>query len=524
MAKQVTKIPATVSQFTSAPIDSRVKRKVAGYARVSTDHDEQLTSYEAQLDYYTTLIKSHEDWEFAGMYSDEGVTGTSTKKREGFQRMVADAMAGKIDLIITKSVSRFARNTVDSLTTIRDLKANGTECYFEKENIWTFDSKGELLITIMSSLAQEESRSISENVTWGHRKRMADGKVAVAYSRFLGYDKGEDGNLVVNEEEAETIKLIFSEFLKGLSYRTIADKLTAMGLKTPAGLDKWNQGTVKRILQNEKYKGCALLQKTYTADFLTKKQVVNHGEVPQYFVEDNHEAIIAPEVFDRVQDMIRQRDVQKHYSGVTIYSSKIRCGSCGEYYGSKVWHSNDKYRRVIWQCNSKFRHKTYCKTPHLTEEQIQQAFISVMNKITTDKDVILATLKENRTLIGDTTELEREKLQLVEQMNVDAEAVQELIAENARTAQDQKEYTIRYEALASRFEETKARYEQVSQEISLKAIQKRELGRFIRAVEEMPDAITEFSEVLWGSLVDHVTVYAKDNLVFTLTGGMEIKA
>lgn len=524
MAKNVTKIPATVSQFTSAPIDSRVKRKVAGYARVSTDHDEQLTSYEAQLDYYTTLIKSHDDWEFVGMYSDEGVTGTSTKKREGFQRMVADALAGKIDLIITKSVSRFARNTVDSLSTIRDLKANGTECYFEKENIWTFDSKGELLITIMSSLAQEESRSISENVTWGHRKRMADGKVAVAYSRFLGYDKGEDGNLVVNKEEAEVIKLIFGEFLKGLSYRAIADELTEMKIKTPGGKDKWNQSTVKGILQNEKYKGCALLQKTYTADFLTKKQVVNHGEVPQYFVEDNHEAIIEPDLFDRVQDMIQQRNAEKHFSGVKIYSSKIRCGSCGGFYGSKVWHSNDRYRRIIWQCNAKFRDSTRCKTPHLTEEQIQDAFVRVMNQITTDRDVILETLRQNRSMIGDTDGLEREKKVLAEQMNVDADAVQELIAENARVAQDQKEYAVRYEALASRFEQTKARYEQVTAEITMKGIQKRELGRFIRTVEELPDCITDFSEAQWGSMVDHVTVYDKDNLVFTLTGGLEIRA
>ena len=246
----MTKIPASVNPQTAAPITSRVKRKVAGYARVSTDHDEQLTSYEAQLDYYTTLIQGHEDWEFAGMYSDEGVTGTSTKKREGFQTMVADALAGKINLIITKSVSRFARNTVDSLSTIRQLKEHGTEVFFEKENIWTFDSKGELLITIMSSLAQEESRSISENVTWGHRKRMADGKVAVAYSRFLGYDKGEDGNLVINEEEARTIRLIYGDFLAGLSYRAIAEKLTGLGLKTPAGKEKWCQGTVKSILQN----------------------------------------------------------------------------------------------------------------------------------------------------------------------------------------------------------------------------------------------------------------------------------
>ena len=240
--------------------------------------------------------------------------------------------------------------------------------------------------------------------------------------------------------------------------------------------------------------------------------------------QHSHEAIIAPDLFDRVQDMIQQRNAEKHFSGVKIYSSKIRCGACGGFYGSKVWHSNDRYRRVIWQCNAKFRDNTRCKTPHLTEGQIQDAFVRVMNQITTDRDVILETLRQNRLMIGDTDELEREKKVLAEQMNVDADAVQELIAENARVAQDQKEYAVRYEALASRFEQTKARYDQVSAEISMKGVQKRELNRFIRTVEELPDCITDFSDAMWGSMVEHVTVYSKDNLVFTLSGGLEIKA
>lgn len=205
----------TLTRFTAVPITEQRRRKVAAYARVSTDHEEQQSSYEAQLDYYTNFIRNHDGWEFVNVYADEGITGTSTKHREGFKQMVADALAGKIDLIVTKSVSRFARNTVDSLTTIRQLKEHGTECYFEKENIWTFDSKGEPLITIMSSLAQEESRSISENCTWGQRKRMADGKVSVPFSRFLGYDRGENGELVVNPEQAEIVKRIYTEFLQG---------------------------------------------------------------------------------------------------------------------------------------------------------------------------------------------------------------------------------------------------------------------------------------------------------------------
>ena len=191
-AKNVTVIPATFNPQTRKPVNQLSRRKVAGYARVSTDSDEQFTSYEAQVDYYTNYIKANPEWEFVTVYTDEGISGTNTRHRTGFNEMVSDALAGKIDLIITKSVSRFARNTVDSLSTIRKLKENGTEVYFEKEQIWTFDSKGELLLTIMSSLAQEESRSISENVTWGKRKQFSDGKYSIAYSQFLGYRKGAD--------------------------------------------------------------------------------------------------------------------------------------------------------------------------------------------------------------------------------------------------------------------------------------------------------------------------------------------
>lgn len=262
MGKNVITIPATISKFTASPLSSRKKRKVAAYARVSTDRDEQQTSYEAQVDYYTNYIKGREDWEFVAVYADEGITGCNTTHRDGFKSMVDDALAGKIDLIITKSVSRFARNTVDSLTTIRKLKESGTECYFEKENIWTFDSKGELLITIMSSLAQEESRSISENCTWGWRKRCADGKVTVPFGRFLGYDRGEDGNLVVNEEQAKIVRKIYGLFLQGRSPYQIAKLLTEEGIPTPGGKKVWGKAVVQSILTNEKYKGDALFRRS----------------------------------------------------------------------------------------------------------------------------------------------------------------------------------------------------------------------------------------------------------------------
>ena len=330
MARQITVIPATRDKFTALPTASIQKRRVAAYARVSTDSDEQFTSYEAQIDYYTNYIKKRDDWEFVKVYTDEGISGTNTKRRDGFNEMVADALAGKIDLIVTKSVSRFARNTVDSLTTVRKLKDKAVEVYFEKENIYTFDGKGELLITIMSSLAQEESRSISENVTWGQRKRFADGKVTMPFKRFLGYDRGENGQPIINQEEAKTVLLIYHLFLQGKTAAGICKHLEGLGIPTPSGKKKWSQTTVMSILQNEKYKGDALLQKKFTIDFLTKKQKVNEGEVPQYYVECSHPAIISAMDFDMVQaEIARRQTLGRAYSGSSIFASKLICGDSG---------------------------------------------------------------------------------------------------------------------------------------------------------------------------------------------------
>ena len=510
------------------PFSVAPARKVAGYARVSTDEDEQTSSYEAQLNYYTNMINSHDGWVFAGMYSDEGITGTSMKKRIGFQNMIADALNGKIDLIVTKSVSRFARNTVDSISTIRDLKAHNIEVYFEKENIWTLDSKGELLITIMSSLAQEESRSISENVTWGHRRRMENGKVSLAYSTFLGYDKGENGELVINEEEAKIIRLIFSDFLSGLSYNTIAKKLTEKGIKTPSGRDVWNSTTVKNILKNEKYKGDALLQKNYVADYLTKKRVKNHGEVPQYYVENDHEPIIPPEIFDRVQDLIAEKKTSNRVSGQTIFSSKIKCGECGEWYGPKTWHSNSKYRKAVWQCNRKHstgKHKsTHCKTPYMTDEKIQNAFISAVNKMITNKSDVLNKLEEISKTLAD-TEGVKEDLQIKEIQKEKAwNKIHALIAENKQKPQNQSEWQKRFDEQNKVYEDLKIDCDFLQAKIARAESRKRELALFIRQVRNLPDLVTKFDELLWGSLVNYVTIYKEGQIIFTMYGGLEIEA
>ena len=312
---------------------------------------------------------------------------------------------------MTKSVSRFARNTVDTLTTVRKLKEKGIEVYFEKENIYTLDSKGELLITIMSSLAQEESRSISENTTWGQRKRFADGKVSLPYKKFLGYERGEDGIPQIVEKEARIVRLIYRLFLEGKTTTGIATHLTRLKVPTPAGKEKWTTSTIKSILTNEKYKGDALLQKSYTVDFLTKKKKKNEGEVPQYYVENSHEAIISPEVFDMVQYEFEKRKGRVQ-SGANCFSSKIVCGDCGRFYGSKIWHSNDKYRKIIWRCNAKFKNKEKCRTPHVTEQQIKEAFVKTVNSMIENKEQVIKDCKELILELTDTTLIEEKEIKL----------------------------------------------------------------------------------------------------------------
>ena len=393
-AKNVTMIPATLNLHTGTPKSANVKRRVAGYARVSTDSDELFTSYTAQEDYYTSYIKRNPNWEFVDVYTDEGISGVSTKNREGFNRMISDALAGKIDLIITKSVSRFARNTVDSLTTVRKLKDAGVEVYFEKENIWTLDSKGELLITIMSSLAQEESRSISENVTWGQRKRFADGKVSMAYKQFLGYRKGPDGLPEIDPEQAEVVRWIYHMFLEGIAPTAIATILTTATIPSPAGGDQWWPKTVMSILTNEKYYGAARLQKTYTVDFLTKTMKVNEGEVPQYYVECSHPAIIDSAEWEAVQvEVARRKKLGRRHDCFTPFSGKVICGDCGGVHGSKIWHSNSKYRRVIWQCNRKFKNETKCTTPHVDEEILKERFLQAVSEYMADPEERIESLR-----------------------------------------------------------------------------------------------------------------------------------
>lgn len=522
MARKVTAIPATLTRFTSVPITEERKKRVAGYARVSTDQEEQETSYEAQVDYYTSYIQNHEDWEFVKVYTDEGISGTSTKKRLGFMEMIGDALSGKIDLIVTKSISRFARNTVDSLTTIRKLKEKGVEVFFEKENIWTLDSKSEVIITIMSSIAQEESRSISENVTWGKRKSFADGNVYVQTNGMLGYKKGKNGEIEIDEAEAEVIRFIFSSYISGKSMTQIAEELDAKGIKTAKGKSHWGSGQIRNILRNEKYTGNALLQKTYSVDFLTKKRRTNNGEVPQFYVEDSHPAIVSKDAYDIAQSMMKNNDSRSAYKG-NIFSGKIICADCSSCFAPKTWHSKDKYKRTIWQCAEKFKGEKKCTTPHLTENEIKMVVVKAVNDILPRKRVLINEIESSIESTFSNTELEENKLTLEGTLNAVCDSIDNLIKGNSTELQDQETYSEKYNELSSRYLDLKKEIEKVDSEIANNVAMKAKIRKYVDELERSPELVSEFSSEMFTSLIEKVVVKTKDDITVVFKDGSSLK-
>ena len=426
--------------------------------------------------------------------------------------MIADALAGNIDLIITKSISRFARNTVDTLTAVRQLKDKGVEVYFEKENIYTMDSKGELLITIMSSLAQEESRSISENVAWGKRAKCEEGKVYLPYKQFLGYEKGPDGQPRIVEDQAETVRLIYKLFLDGLMPSGIAKRLTAQGIPSPAGKQVWYSGTVESILTNEKYKGDALLQKTFCVNFLTKETKRNEGELPQYYVEQSHPAIISPEVFDEVQQELKRRREARYVGRSGCFSSKIICGECGSYYGRKVWHSNDKYRTVIWRCQHKYDNGEPCKTPHVTEDQIKAAFVTEMNRVIANKDQVLADIRMLIVMLTDTRELEERDVVAGKELEAISESMCKLVDAYAHALIEQTAYDDRYVELLAQSRLLEEQIIQIGEQREQRKARKRELDAFYKVLKAT-GPIMEFDDELWNVAVGNCAIHADKGII-----------
>lgn len=345
--------------------DPRKKVRVAAYCRVSTDQKDQETSYEAQVRHYISLIQGNTDYEFAGIYADEGISGTSTRRRDEFLRMIRDCESHKIDMILTKSISRFARNTIDTLTYIRKLKSLGIAVFFEKENIDTLDAKGEVLLTIMASIAQQESQSISENVKIGVRYRMQQGSHQMNTGNLLGYTKDENGNILIVPDEAVTIRRIYRRYLEGCSQKDIADELSSERIPTPLGKNVWYSAVIGSILTNEKYCGDYLMQKYYVEDYLSHRMKKNTGQYPQYFVEGNHDPIIPKEVFTQTQGEICRRKAipvnpsRKRYAKTDPFHAKLICGTCGRTLKKYV-----RQDEILWRC----LHQSYIKKGHGKEK------------------------------------------------------------------------------------------------------------------------------------------------------------
>lgn len=526
---KVTVIPATYNLMTGYSIQGeRHKRRVAAYARVSTDTEEQSNSYEAQIAYYTEYIGQRLEWEFVDIYADEGKSGTTIKNRDGFNRMMADALNGKIDLIVTKSVSRFARNTVDTLVAVRKLKTHNVECYFEKEGISTMDSKGELLITIMSSMAQEESRNISENIRWGQKQSFASGKVVIPFKHFLGYRKGADGLPEIVEEEAKVVKKIYGLFLEGYPSGTIAKKLTEEKIVTPAGKSKWAKSTVDSILTNEKYYGAALMQKTYSRDFLSKKRKKNIGELPKYYIAHSHPAIISKEVFETVQEEIEHRkSLNRHVVYVNYLSGKLVCGVCDALFGAKVWNSTNEHSRIIWSCNKKYVTRTggprgaQCSSPHVTEKQVQQAFLKAINKFLIGKAEIIENCKATLAQLSDVSKLEADFKSIAEEMEMLELRAKKITAEYAAAGINSEKYTETYNELLSRHEAVKLEQAAITKEKQNKQLRRIKLTEFMSDIDAA-HILTEFDEKVWTSLVDKAQVQEDGSITFVLKDGNEI--
>ena len=510
-------IPAR-ARVQAATGSTQPKLRVAAYCRVSTDDEEQLTSYEAQVNHYTNYIQQNPEWTFAGIYADEAISGTNTKKRTDFNRLIEDCMAGKIDYVITKSVSRFARNTLDTLNYTRQLKEKNIPVFFEKENIISTDSKGELMLTIMASIAQEESRSTSQNVKMGIAFRYQKGEIQINHNRFMGYTKDENKRLVIVPEEAEIIKRIYREYLEGASLLEIGRGLEADGIFTAANKPKWRPETIKKILRNEKYIGDALLQKTYTVDFLSKKRVVNNGIVPQYYVENSHEAIIPRDLYMQVQEeLVRRANLKAGKDGSRrVYSSKyalssiVFCGECGEIYRRVHWNNHGK-KSVVWRCVSRLEEKsTDCGSPTILESDLQDGVLKAINQAISGRDEFIGVLMKNiATVLGE--EFDKDTVEIDHQLS---ERQEELVSRaNAKEE---------YNALVDEIYRLRAAKQSVQENIAIRQTQRQRIAEMTSFLQEQNSEVAEYDDKLVRQLVEAVTVYDKQFLV-RFKSGIEVE-
>ena len=495
--------------------------------------EEQESSYEAQVEYYTRKIEEADNWKMAGIYADDGKSATNTKKRDDFNAMIKDALDGKIDMILTKSVSRFARNTVDSLLTIRKLKEKNIAVVFEKEGVNTLDGTGEILITILSSLAQEESRNISENTRWGVVRRFENGKMIVNCSKFMGYTKNENGDLVIVPEEAEIVRLIFRLYLEGYSAGKIVRYLEENKIKTATGQNKWHDTVIFKMLRNEKYMGDALLQKTYTVDFMTKKKVINKGIVPQYYVEDDHEPIIPKELFYRVQEELarrasmnkaavtRKKNQKSRFSSEYALTGMLLCGECGQEYRRVTWSRNGK-KKIVWRCSNRLTNGTkHCKKSESLEEgALNRAVMEAINRITCNDGDFVGAFRQNVIRVIGSYGGEHEPDEYDEKIKEKQEEIVALIAENAKEGSYTDEFDERYRRISEEISTLKETQIEARRKKKLADSYEQRLKDMDSFLQKQTCQIPEFDNDLVRRLIGSIKVVSAEKLIIQFQSGI----
>ena len=515
---------------------SKRQLRVAAYCRVSTDDEEQLTSYEAQKNYYTDKIMTNKEWTMAGIFADEGITGTSARKRPEFLRMIRQCKQGKIDIVLTKSISRFARNTVDCLNYVRALKELGIAVIFEKENMNTLEIDSEILITMLGAFAQSESESISANVRWGIRQAMKEGKATIQYKYLYGYRKGDDSKPEIIPDQAEVVRKIYDLFLSGTPVRGIQEYLNANSVPNINGEPKWARSAIDSILTNEKYCGDVLLQKTYIDDCINKKVKKNTGQLPMYLVQNHHEGIISRETFDAAQAELARRSAGKspskknaptgrsRYSSKYALSDRLYCGECGTRYQRCTWRNRDGSKRIVWRCVSRVDYGSkYCHdSPTLDEEPLHRAILAAINSTIKDKDNIVYNLKaamekELAPVAGQQLSLSEIDNQL-EQLNREFSKV---LAEASESG-DQAAYSDRFREIMQKQTALKAQRDEMQRMLAESGKATAHIEQCRQAAETTPSAITEWDEALIRQVVESVTVETGSEIIVALKFGASI--
>ncbi|MCR5020623.1 recombinase family protein [Ruminococcus sp.] len=511
--------------------------RVAAYCRVSTDHEEQANSYKVQIDYYTNLINSNPEWSMAGIYADEGISGTQTKNRKEFNKMIRKCRQKKIDLVLCKSISRFARNTVDCLEYIRELRLLGIGVIFEKENINTLAMNSEFIISLYGSFAQAESESISKNVSWGIEKSFREGKVKYVMDKTLGYRMGEDGVPYIIEEEAEIVRRIYRMFLDGLSMQRIADIMQSEGTARRSGSTTWNRSNVNYILKNEKYAGDAILQKSYTIDCITHKRVKNNGEKNKYILHDCHPAIIDRDTYNRTRQELTRRATIKQRSDKAVtaqgrYASKYAltdimiCGECGTPYRRVVWNSHGK-KLPVWRCINRLDHgKKYCKhSPSLNEKNLHRAIIDAINSAYTQNTAFLQSMEKNIAIVlNDEDKNNAERVRIESRLAEIDKARDDLIHLVTSGSVGEDSLDNEFETLNDEESYLKTQLEAMKSQTEKRDEVRYSIMLAVEGIGEMETVLTEYDEVAVRKMIECIRVLSKTDIQIIFKGGYEVNA